>query len=320
MPDRESDMLMTRFGLVGASEAMKTLYESIERAAALNLQVLIRGDIGTETQEVARAIHEESARKRRPFVVLNCAATESSVLRSVLLRLGTPHLDTVSCTLQSNRTEVARGGSLLLNHIESLPSDLQAKLVSLLANTSSKAACEREDDVRILAATSRNLEDLLRAGSFSTDLYYQLSLLTIQIPKLKDRGDDVVALAKRFLQEASEVFGYPVVGFRREALDVVRIHTWPGNLLELRKCIFSAAGKCEGREIGSSDLQLETSVEGEELLDLKTAREKAERNAVLAALRGNDWKMARAASTLKISRMQLYRIVEKLAIGREGGD
>jgi two-component system NtrC family response regulator len=238
----------------------------------------------------------------------------------MLLRLRTPHLDTVSCTLQSNQTEVARGGSLLLNHIESLSFDLQADLASLLAYKSSKAACESEDDVRILAATGRNLEDLLRAGSFDADLYYQLSLLTIQIPKLKDRGDDVVGLAKHLLLEASEVFGYPVGGFRREALDVLRIHTWPGNLLELRKCIFWAARKCEGRMIAASDLQLETSVDGEELLDLKTAREKAERIAVLASLRGNGWNMAQAASTLKISRMQLYSIIEKLAIGKEEVD
>jgi DNA-binding NtrC family response regulator len=215
--------------------------------------------------------------------------------------------------------EAASGGTLMLDEIGELPLDLQASLsrfldshvVTPLGSTRSKKV-----DVRIIAATNRDLQQLVEVGAFRSDLYFRLAVLTIRAPNLKDRGDDLLLLADHFLREAMTVTGVTVSGFSQSALDALRSQDWPGNLRELRNWILQAVLQSTGPWVTREDLYSERTGEQEPPPSLHTARDNAEHAVLKSTLNRTSWNMSAAAKRLKISRMTLYRLVEKHGLSR----
>lgn len=306
------------FGLIGNSRAMRNLYSKIERAAACDMTVLVSGDRGTGTERVARAVHSHSSRASGPFIALNCAAMLPSLMQSELFgyeKDAFAHADEPKRGL----IEAASGGTLMLDEIGELPLDLQASLVRFLDNqvvTPLGSTRTEKVDVRIIATTNKDLEQLVETRVFRSDLYSRLAVLTIDVPNLKHRGDDLFSLADYFLQEAVTETGITVSGFNEDALEALRDHSWPGNLRELRYRVFQAVLQSTGPWITREHLQFKEAGQREPPTSLQVARDKAERAVLKSTLHRTHWNMSEAAKRLKISRMTLYRLTEKHGLSR----
>lgn len=307
-----------RFGLIGNSRAMRDLHTKIERAADCDVTVLVSGDTGTGKEQVARAIHAHSSRADGPFVALNCAAIPPSLMQSELFGYEKGAF-THAYEAKRGHIEAASGGTLMLDEIGGLPLDLQASLLRFLDDhvvTRVGGTRSRDIDVRIVTATNKDLEQLVEEKVFRSDLYFRLAVLTIRSPSLKDRGEDLFLLAKHFLQEAVTTTGITVSGFNEDALEELRGHNWPGNLRELRSRVLQAVLGSTGPWITRADLRLEEAGDPDSSESLHAARDVAERAALKSTLRHTSWNMSRAAKRLKISRMTLYRLVEKHRLTR----
>lgn len=307
-----------RFGLIGKSRAMRDLDSKIERAAACDAAVLVSGATGTGKEQVARAIHAHSSRSKEPFVALNCAAIPSSLMQSELFGYEKGAF-THAYEPKRGHIEAASGGTLMLDEIGELPLDLQASLLRFLDShvvTPLGSTRSKKVDVRIVAATNRDLEQLVEAGAFRSDLYFRLAVLTIRAPNLKDRGDDLLLLADHFLREAMTATGVTVSGFSESALDALRSHDWPGNLRELRNWVLQAVLQSTGPWITREDVHFERTGEQNPPASLHAARDKAEHAVLKTTLNRTSWNMSAAAKRLKISRMTLYRLVEKHGLSR----
>jgi len=305
-------------GLIGSSLAMRNLLGEIERAAACDVAVLISGETGTGKEQVAREIHSRSSRATGPFVALNCGALLTSLMQSEVFGYTEDTL-TRADEPRRSRVEAASGGTLLLDEIGDLPPNLQASLLGFLDNHFATPRASRDSekvDVRIIASTSKDLEQLVKKRVFLSDLYSRLAALVIDVPKLKRRGDDLFLLADYFLQEAMTATGITVSGFNKNALEALRSHSWPGNLRELRYRVFQAVLQSSGPWITRDDLQLKHKGEQESPASLQVARDKAERAALKSTLHRTHWNMSEAAKRLKISRMTLYRLAEKHGLTR----
>jgi DNA-binding NtrC family response regulator len=317
---READ-LRGRFGLIGASRKMRDLYRMIDRAAGCDVPVLILGATGTGKEQVARAVHAHSSRVDGPFVTVNCAAIPAALMQSELFGYEKGAF-THALERKPGYIEAASGGTLLLDEIGDMPLDLQTSLLRFLDShlvTPLGGTRAKKVDVRVIAATNKDLRQLVKTKSFRSDLYYRLAVLTVSTPNLKDRGDDVYALADHFLREATSLVGTAATGFGEDALEALRSHAWPGNLRELRNRIFQAALQSEGTSITRGDLHLEHLEEvgqNNAALSLQDARDEAERETLESTLHRNRWNMSRAARNLKISRMTLYRLIEKHGLKR----
>ena len=225
--------------LIGQCGEMRAVYEQIRQVAASDATVLIRGASGTGKELVARAIQGFSARKNRPFVTLNCAALPENLVESELFGHERGAF-TDARDRRIGRAEAADGGTLFLDEIGDLPLPLQVKLLRFLQDrTFSRVGSseERRSDVRILAATSRNLEDMMSRGLFREDLYYRINIFPIALPPLSTRGDDVLLLARHFLARLSAKYGKTVDRISPPAADILLAHPWPGNVRELENCI-----------------------------------------------------------------------------------
>ena len=225
--------------LVGNCPAMKQVYEQIRLVAPSDATVLVRGPSGTGKELVARAIQSLSPRQDKPFIVLNCAALPEALVESELFGHERGAF-TDARDRRIGRAEAADGGTLFLDEIGDLPLPLQVKLLRFLQDrTFSRVGSseERRSDVRILAATSRNLEDMMSRGLFREDLYYRINIFPIALPPLSTRGDDVLLLARHFLARLSAKYGKTVDRISPPAADILLAHPWPGNVRELENCI-----------------------------------------------------------------------------------
>jgi len=363
-----------RYGMVGSSDVMRSLYEAIDRVAATDASLLIMGPTGSGKELVASAIHARSTRAAGPLVSLNCAAIPAALIQSELFghRRGA---FTSAAESRPGLIETAAGGTLFLDEIGEMPLESQSSLLRFLDNRRVRALGAEESvdiDVRIIAATNRDLEAEADGGRFRADLYYRLSVLTLRTPALKDRGPDIERLALHFLHEAQQRFGAVPVGFSRAALTTLGWHPWPGNVRELRSRVYQAAIQCERRFIEPSELgfALPGDQPGARLDDrpdgrptdqpaglgpdpardaaagpmsnrpsdrpsdrnggaappvggtrsLNAIRDQAEREAIQAALLRNLQNVRQAAADLQVSRMTLYRLMEKHGIAGAAGD
>lgn len=313
LPDPSAASGGGRFGMIGSSPAMLALYASIERMAATDAPLLIQGPTGTGKELVARAIHTHSARAGGPLVSLNCAALPQTLVQSELFG-HVPGAFTGADQSRPGLIETASGGTLFLDEIGEMPLDSQASLLRFLDNQRVRKLGAEEliwVDVRVVAATNRDLAAEAAAGRFRADLFYRLSVLSLRTPPLRERGSDIEQLAGHFLAEAQERLQVAPVGFTQAAVAALARHPWPGNLRELRSRIYQAATDCEQRLIDSADLGLQAQPEATRPLPLAQARERAERAAVQAALDYHGGNMTLAAKTLEVSRMTLYRLLER---------
>jgi len=235
-------------GMIGASPAMQEVYRAIGKVAPSNLTVLITGESGTGKEMVAHMLHEHSHRADRPFLALNCAAIPEPLLESELFGYERGAF-TGALHRKIGKLEVCNRGTLFLDEIGDMSPALQTKMLRVLQDGSFERIGGTETltvDVRILAATNRNLVELMRQGRFRDDLYYRLKVVPIHVPPLRERGDDLALLAKHFLQRARNELSRAGLSLSNAAMEVLRAYPWPGNVRELENVISGAALTCPG--------------------------------------------------------------------------
>jgi DNA-binding NtrC family response regulator len=261
--DKEIDHLRRRldqrFGLdriVGQSRQMKDVFDRIQRAAPVDSTVLILGESGTGKELVAQALHHNSPRKNRPFVAVNCAAVPATLVESELFG----HVRgafTGATDRRIGRFEQADGGTLFIDEIGDFELALQAKLLRVLEALTVTPVGGHEDhkvDVRVLAATSRDLRKMVEEGKFREDLFYRLNVVTIELPPLRDRPDDIPILVEHFLKEITEQKHTPSRHVSREVMERLQIYRWPGNVRELRNTLESMLVLAQGDIITERDM------------------------------------------------------------------
>jgi two-component system NtrC family response regulator len=306
-------------GMLGASTQVQEVFSSIRKVATTDVSVLIVGESGTGKELVARAIHRQSSRKEFPFVVINCGAIPENLLESELF--GHEKGAFTGAHIQrKGRFETAQGGTLFLDEIGELPLSLQVKLLRFLQEQKIERIGGREEipiDARVLAATNRDLKQALNDGKFREDLFYRLGVVTIILPPLREREEDILVLAMALLQRYSDENKKKITGFTKPAIRAIETHNWPGNIRELENRIKRAVIMAEGSKITPEDLELVSPYKKYEGQGLREAREALERDFIERAIARNKGNITQAASELGLSRPTLYELMEKLGIGKE---
>jgi two-component system NtrC family response regulator len=304
-------------GVIAASEPMLNVCRLIQKLARSQATVLLLGESGTGKEHLARALHALSARAPRPMVAINCAAIPESLLESELFGYERgAFTGAVRQTL--GKIESASGGTLFLDEIGDMPLSLQAKLLRFLQERAIERLGGRGPipvDLRIVAATHRDLKGDLQRGRFREDLYYRISEVSITIPPLRDRSADAVLIANHLLQRACKRYGKPRLRLAPDAIAAIERHRWPGNVRELENRINAAVIMTEGRTVSAADLSLASATQGLEILPLRQVRQQAEAAAAQNALAIAGGNIAKAAELLGVSRPTFY-VVMRRASGR----
>mgnify|MGYP001598230829 FL=1 len=301
--------------MVGANPRMQEIFATIRKVATTDVPVLVTGESGTGKELIAQAIHTSSVRKDKPFIPINCGAIPENLMESELF--GHEKGAFTGAHIQRNgRIELAHGGTLFLDEIAELPLQLQVKLLRFLQDHKIERVGGRETidiDVRVIAATNRDIKRLITEGIFREDLYYRLSVVTIDLPPLRERGEDMLLLAKAFLQKFLPVGTKPKV-LSKEAIDALYNYHWPGNIRELENKIRRAITFAEGQAISSADLGFEAGEKASQTLDLKKAKEEVERRVINSALLKHDGNISKAAEELGLTRPTLHHLIKKYNI------
>jgi transcriptional regulator with GAF, ATPase, and Fis domain len=302
-----------RFGeIVGTSPPMQSVFRKVEKIAPTDISVLITGETGTGKELIAREIHNRSPRATKPFVTINCGAIPENLLESELFG----HVKGAFTGAVSNKQgkfQAADGGTLFLDEIGEMPIELQVKILrALQERVVFRVGDTRPEtcDIRILAATNRDLEKEIHNGRFREDLYYRLNVVNVELPPLRVRGDDVLVIARYLMSRYSREYDAKVKGFSPNAAVAIRKHNWPGNIRELENRIKKAIVLCESTVIGPDDLGLTGDVLPQ-ILTLADAKDKFQRdyiNEVLALNNGNRTKTAR---DLGVDPRTVFRHLEK---------
>ena len=302
-----------RFGdLVGSSPAMLDVFARVRKVAPTDVSVLIAGETGTGKELIAREVHRRSNRTKGPFIAINCGAIPESLMESELFG----HVRgafTGAVATHLGKFQAAAAGTIFLDEVGELPLSLQVKLLRGLQD---KVVVKVGDtkperiDVRVLAATNKLLEDEIRGQRFREDLYYRLNVVTITLPPLRERGEDIVTIANYLMRKYREEFNSPVTGFAPEALAAIRRFEWPGNVRQLENRIKKAMVLCEGTLLGPKDLDLE---EGDlaPILPLAQAKEEFQRKYVLEVLERNGGNRTKTAKDLGVDPRTIFRYLEK---------
>jgi two-component system, NtrC family, response regulator HydG len=301
-------------GLIGASPAMQKVYRVARQVAAARATVLITGESGTGKGELARAIHKKGPRGGGPFITLHCAALAESLLESELFGHEKGAF-TGADRRRAGRFEQAHGGTLFLDEVGEIPAATQVKLLRVLQERTFERVGGNEVievDVRLVAATNRDLSEDVRQGRFREDLYYRLNVVHIEMPPLRLRGSDVLVLAEHFLRRFAQENKKRVEGFAEEARAKIVAHRWPGNVRELENAIERAVVLCEGSAIAGDDLPIDVAPMPKGALRVPGATmAEIERFAILTTLEATNGSTTKAAEMLDISvRTIQYRLHE----------
>jgi DNA-binding NtrC family response regulator len=320
---RAEEALRTRFapqGMVASSEPMRRVLAVVERVRDADVPVVIEGESGTGKEMIARALHFSGARARGPFVVVNCGAIPETLLESELFG----HVRGAFTGADRDRKGLiasAHGGTLVLDEVSDMPLKMQVELLRVLQDRKIRpVGGEREEtvDVRIVASSNRVLKELVAAGDFREDLFYRLSVVTIRLPSLRQRADEIPALASHFLGRFSEENAMPRKKLTREALAKLLRAPWPGNVRQLRHVLESAAVLADGDVIEADALPLDEAVERPSALPPASSplalRKAAERQRIVDALETVNWNKVKAATLLSIPRRTLYRRLKEYGL------
>ena len=315
------ERLDERTEIIGDSEPMRALREQIATAAPTSGRVLIHGENGSGKELVARAIHTLSARRERPFVEVNCAAIPEDLIESELFGHERGAF-TGALARRRGKFEAADGGTLFLDEIGDMSLKTQAKVLRALEEQAFERVGGRDTlkvDVRVIAASNRDLTAMITAGAFREDLYYRLNVIPIEVPSLRSRKKDVPALVEHFIRVFCAGNGKRLKAVAPAALTYFMTYDWPGNVRELRNMVERLVIMVPGDAIGPDELPppLRAKDEAPALADgkpLKEARDNFERAYILAELRAQDWNMTRTAERLGIERSHLYRKIRAYGI------
>jgi len=331
------ERLQKNFGfenILGNSAAMKRVFETIRQVAPTKATVLIVGESGTGKELIANAIHNLSPRKDKPFIAVHCAALSKSLLESELFGHEKGAF-TGAVSGKPGRFERADGGTLFLDEVSEIDPDIQVKLLRFLEEWEFERVGGIKTikvDVRLITATNRDLAGLVQAGRFREDLYYRLNVVTINVPPLRERKEDIPVMAKAFLAEFSLQNKKNVTGISPEALDALMAYDWPGNVRELRNVMESLVVLCPGdtiefvqlppnvregymeKEVVVSPQAVREASGPRILLPAGTSLQEAEKLLIEETLRNNDSNISRAARILNISRRTLHRKINEYNI------
>ncbi|HJU03509.1 MAG TPA: PEP-CTERM-box response regulator transcription factor [Nitrospiraceae bacterium] len=304
--------------IIGTSPSMQRIFKMIRRVAECDVPVLLTGESGTGKGLIAQAIHRHSRRHGGPFIAINCGAIPDNLLESELF--GHEKGAFTGAHIQrKGRIESAQNGVLFLDEIGELPLPLQVKLLHVLQEQRIVRVGGREDiavDARIIAATNRNLSQAILEGAFRKDLFYRLQVVTIAVPPLRERGEDIVLLAQKILQCASQELRKKNLGFTRKALNAIQAYDWPGNVREMENRIKRAVVMAVGPRLTSEDLELTLMGAKYEGRTLKDVREAVEKEYIHMTLNKHQWNITKAAMALGISRPTLHSLISRYSIKR----
>ena len=299
--------------ITGAPEMVKVA-RTIERVASTNVSVMLLGASGTGKELLAKGLHDASNRADKPFVAINCAAIPENLLESELFGHEKGAF-TGAVKTTEGKIESANGGTLFLDEVGDIPLPLQVKLLRFLQERTIERIGGRKTisvDTRIVCATHQNLEEMIGAGTFREDLFYRLAEIVVRIPGLADRHGDAVLLAKAFLKRFAAEMNPSVTGFAADALAAIDAHEWPGNVRELENRVKRAVIMADGKLVGAADLDFEGDEEEQsDVLNLKSAREQADRRVIRHALARSEGNISSTAKLLGISRPTLYDLLKQ---------
>lgn len=306
--------------LIGRSQALLATVEIAKRVAAANTSVLILGESGVGKELIAEQIHLNSSRKDGPFIRVNCAALPEHLLESELFgHIKGAFTDAVAD--RHGRFEIADGGTIFLDEIGDFPFNLQAKLLRVLQHRVFERVGSSEPthvDVRIIAATNKEIEKEMAEGSFRQDLYYRLAVIPIRVPALRDRTEDIPLLADYFLKRINHETKKQILGFTSGAVDQLLTYNWPGNVRELENVVERAVVISKGEYIQPQDLILNTSDKGrgDDYVGkpLKEAVNLFKKHLIQRTLEQHSWKQTEAARLLGVQRTYLSRLIRELDI------
>jgi two-component system, NtrC family, response regulator AtoC len=325
-----------RFGIIGGSDAIQALYQVIDRVADTPTTVLVTGESGTGKELVARALHEHSGRAQGPFIKVNCAAIPKDLMESELFGYEKGAF-TGAVSSKPGRFELADGGTLFLDEIGEIPLEMQVKLLRVLQESEFErvgGVRTMRVDVRLVAATNRDLKREIGAGSFRDDLFYRLNVVPVSLPPLRERKSDIRQLAGFFLDKFNKRLKKHVGGIDPEALELLTRYRWPGNIRELENIVERAVLFADGERISVADLPPELTSEGGPITSsappreegaaplgaeglkaqVKAATTRLERDLILRALKQTNANVTHAARLLKISRKGLQLKMKELEL------
>jgi DNA-binding NtrC family response regulator len=317
--ERQSEGVRER-GLMGPSPTMREVFRIIDKVAASNATVLIQGETGTGKERVAESIHLNSTRRDGPFVRMNCASLPDNLLESELFGHEKGAF-TGADQMRTGRFELANDGTLFLDEVGNMSPSTQAKVLRAIQNQEFERLGGNRTikvDVRIIAATNVNLEQAIKEGRFREDLYYRLNVVSVPIPPLRERREDIQPLADHFLKHFATELRRAIKSFSPEAVKALQEYRWPGNVRELENTIERAVLMCEGETIHPQDLTLVdrehslgmTPQLALDLLNLETL----EKTAILEALRRSNYVQKEAAKLLGVSSRVMNYKVHKFGI------
>jgi DNA-binding NtrC family response regulator len=295
---------LTRFGdLIGQSEEMRQIYSTIEAAAPSNASMFIIGESGTGKELVARAIHDKSTRKKGPFVAVNCAAFPREILENELFGHEKGAF-TGALNEKPGCFEMADGGTLFLDEVAEMEPDIQVKFLRALEQRSFRRLGGKKEiqvDIRVVAATNKNINDALESGMLRDDLYHRLAVIPLYLPPLRDRLGDIRVLAEHFLRRFSEENGKVVEGFSPEAQEFINSYRWPGNVRQLKNAVERAVILAQSPQISLRDLQAHELIYAEDRelrIPVGTSLQQADRTLILKTFSFVNGDHQKAASIL----------------------
>ncbi|HMV04147.1 MAG TPA: PEP-CTERM-box response regulator transcription factor [Accumulibacter sp.] len=304
-------------GLITRDPDLLRVCRTIERVAVTDATVLLLGESGTGKELLARGVHDLSPRSRERFIAINCAAIPDNLLESELFGYERGAF-TGAAKTTIGKIETANKGTLMLDEIGDLPHALQAKLLRFLQERVIERIGGRQEipvNVRIVCATHQDLKSLINDGRFREDLYYRLAEIVVTIPPLRARSGDAVLLAHAFVRRFAEEQNRGGLSLREDALHAIEAHKWPGNVRELENCIKRAVIMADGNQITAADLGLASGPANEKaVLDLRHARDDAERRVIITALARADGNVVKAAELLGVSRPTLYDMMHRFGL------
>lgn len=299
-------------GVIAASPQMLKVCDSIRRIATSDVSVLLTGESGTGKEVLARALHDSSMRASGPFIAINCAAIPENLLESELFGHEKGAF-TGAVRRSIGKIELAQGGTLLLDEIGDMPLPLQAKLLRFLQERLIERVGGREQielDVRVVSATNQDLKTMIDGHGFREDLFYRLEEVGVHIPALREREGDAVLLAKFFLQRFMVSLKKSFRGITKDGLAAISAYDWPGNVRELENRMKRAIVLADGKYIGAEDLDIDLGENAAQIPTLRQAREAAEHDAIVRALKMSQKNLTAAAKVLGVSRPTLYDLMK----------
>jgi two-component system, NtrC family, nitrogen regulation response regulator NtrX len=317
----------SRFAMVGSSPALQTVRDLIAKVGPTSARVLITGDNGTGKELVARALHEASPRRERPFVEVNCAAIPSELIESELFG----HMKgsfTGAFADRAGKFEQADGGTLFLDEVGDMSLSAQSKLLRVLQEgvvTRIGGSKPIQVDVRVLAATNKDLDAEIAESRFREDLLYRLNVVPIDVPPLRERAEDIPALVAFFAEQLASSAGVPGRKFADDAVRRLQSRVWPGNIRELRNAVERALILASGKTVTAADIDhllpgpvgagVPAGPSGSQTFE--TFKQEAEKSFLAQKLREHDWNVSETARTLKMPRSNLYKKIERYGLSRE---